>query len=87
MGMKTQAQGPGRLVQDPAYFVGILRKRINDISAETKRLRDELDQQDRDAAQMVQLEKRYESSLKSKEALEGQLADYNLALDKVYCFH
>ena len=83
MGMKTQGQGQGRLVQDPAYFVGILRKRINDISSETKRLRDELDQQDRDAAQMIQLEKRYESSLKSKEALEGQLADYNLALDKV----
>mmetsp|Transcript_3409 Transcript_3409/g.6177 ORF Transcript_3409/g.6177 Transcript_3409/m.6177 type:complete len:609 (+) Transcript_3409:65-1891(+) len=82
MGMKTQANGPGRLVQDPSYYVGILRKKINDVSTETKRLNTEMDQYERDQSQMIQLEKRYDSLAKNKEQLEGQLADYNLAMDK-----
>lgn len=82
MGMKTQANGPGRLVQDPSYYVGILRKKINDVSTETRRLQTEIDQYERDQSQMIQLEKRYEALSKNKEQLEGQLADYNLAMDK-----
>ena len=82
MGMKTQANGPGRLVQDPSYYVGILRKKINDVANETKRLHTEIEQYERDQSQMIQLEKRYESLVKTKEQLEGQLADYNLAMDK-----
>mmetsp|Transcript_7547 Transcript_7547/g.11198 ORF Transcript_7547/g.11198 Transcript_7547/m.11198 type:complete len:604 (-) Transcript_7547:179-1990(-) len=82
MGMKTQGQGPGRLVQDPAYYVGLLRKKINEVGNETRRLQEEIDQQNRDKSQLGQLEKRYESLIKNKESLEGQLADYNLALDK-----
>jgi hypothetical protein len=31
---------------------------------------------------MTSLERRYETLIKSKEILEGELADYNLALDK-----
>eukprot|EP00981_Chlorochromonas_danica_P002751 scaffold537_cov180-Ochromonas_danica.AAC.56 len=83
MGMKVQGQGQGRLVQDAAYYIGILRKKINDVNNESIKLRNEIDQQSRDNAQYVQLERRYETLLKSKEALEGQLADYNLALDKI----
>jgi intraflagellar transport protein 74 len=82
MGMKTQANGPGRLVQDPSYYVGILRKKINDVATETKRLNTEMDQYERDQSQMIQLEKRYDTLAKAKEQLEGQLADYNLAMDK-----
>mmetsp|Transcript_8599 Transcript_8599/g.9120 ORF Transcript_8599/g.9120 Transcript_8599/m.9120 type:complete len:597 (+) Transcript_8599:66-1856(+) len=82
MGMKTQSQGPGRLVQDSAYYVGLLRQKINEVGKETQRLKDEMEQQIRDKSQMSQLEKRYEALIKNKEQLEGQLADYNLALDK-----
>lgn len=82
MGMKTQANGPGRLVQDPSYYVGILRKKINEVSNESKRLNAEIDQYERDQSQMIQLEKRYDALVKNKEQLEGQLADYNLAMDK-----
>lgn len=82
MGMKTQANGPGRLVQDPSFYVGILRKKINDVANETKRLNTEMDQYERDQSQMIQLEKRYDTLAKNKEQLEGQLADYNLAMDK-----
>ena len=82
-GMKAQGGSTGRLVQDSAYFVGLLRKKINDVNTESMRLRQEMDQQSRDNSQYVQLEKRYENLVKNKETLEGQLADYNLALDKV----
>lgn len=83
MGMKVQGQNTGRLVQDAAYYIGLLRKKISDVNNETIKLRQEIDQQSRDNQQYVQLERRYETLLKSKENLEGQLADYNLALDKV----
>lgn len=82
MGMKTQANGPGRLVQDPSYYIGILKKKIYDVTGESKRLNAEMDQYERDQSQMIQLEKRYDTLIKNKEQLEGQLADYNLAMDK-----
>jgi hypothetical protein len=83
MGMKAQNQQTGRLVQDAAYYIGLLRAKIKDINDETIKLRAEIDQQSKDNSQFTQLERRYEALLKSKENLEGQLADYNLALDKV----
>ena len=88
-GMTAQGQGTGRLVYDVAYYIGLLRQKIKDVNTETNRLRTEMDQQSRDNTQYVQLERRYDSLIKNKEQLEGQLADYNLALDKVTCliFH
>lgn len=82
-GMKAASGGSGRLVYDSAYYVGLLRKKINDVNTESMRLKNEIDQQSRDNSQYLQLEKRYENLVKNKETLEGQLADYNLALDKV----
>lgn len=82
-GMKSASTGTGRIVYDQAYYVGLLRRKISDVNNESVKLRTEMDQQSRDNTQYVQLEKRYESLVKNKEALEGQLADYNLALDKV----
>lgn len=82
MGMKSKGLNNGRLVEDSAYYIGLLRKRIGDATAETQRLRTEYDQNSKDNSQYSQLERKYESLLKNKETLEGQLADYNLALDK-----
>ena len=47
------------------------------------RLRTEVEQQSKNNSQISQLERKYDTLLKNKEALEGQLADYNLAMDKV----
>jgi hypothetical protein len=82
MGMKTAGSG-GRLVEDSAHYVGLLSKRIRDVTQETSRLRTEIEEQSKNSSQTVQLERKYETLLKNKEALEGQLADYNLAMDKV----
>jgi intraflagellar transport protein 74 len=80
-GMKVQGGG-GRLVEDTSYYVGLLRKKITDVTNETRALNQESEQHSKEGAQYSQLEKRYETLIKSKESLEGQLADYNLALDK-----
>lgn len=84
MGMKTAMNGQGRLVYDASHFVGQIRKRITDITAEIVRLREEIDQQNKDNSQFSQLEKKYDNLIKAKDMLEGQLADYNLAMDKVW---
>lgn len=72
----------GRIVNDSAFYIGLLRKKINEIHTESNKLKGEIEQQSKDNAQYTQLERKYETLSKSKEALEGQLADYNLALDK-----
>ena len=60
----------------------LIRKKINEVNTESNSLRKEIDQQNRDSSQYTQLERRYETLIKNKENLEGELADYNLALDK-----
>ena len=82
-GMKSQGGGGGRIVQDSAYYVGLLRKKIGDVTKESSKLRTEAEQSSRDSTQYTALERKYENLLRQKETLEGQLADYNLALDKV----
>ena len=43
MGMRTAAGG-GRLVEDTSYYVGLLRKKMKDVSNETTRLRSEIEE-------------------------------------------
>jgi intraflagellar transport protein 74 len=80
-GLKTH-RNSGRLVEDTSYYIGILRKRINDITSEIQRLQILVEKHAKENAIAQNIEKKYETLLKSKESLEGQLADYNLALDK-----
>ena len=62
MGMKTAASGAtGRLVEDGAYYTGILRRKITDISNETNRLRAEIESYSKENAQYGQLERKYEN--------------------------
>lgn len=82
MGMRTGTSGGGRLVNDASFFVGQIRRRINDLNSELNKLRQETEQIQKDNSQYSQYEKKYENLLKNKDQLEGQLADYNLAMDK-----
>ena len=81
-GMKT-AIGPGRQVQDSSFYIGLLRTKITDITKETRKIKTDMDTMQRDAGQYSQLERKYESLLKEVRNLEGTLADYNLAMDKL----
>lgn len=79
VGMKNQGSA-GRIVEDTSFYVGILRKKITDITSETKKLHNIMDNNIKESASLSNLEKKHETLLKNKEMLEGQLADYNLAL-------
>ena len=72
----------GRQVQDASYFIALLRNRISEITTETARLRTDTDRASRDVAAVATYEKQYETLMKGVRGLEGDLADYNLALDK-----
>jgi intraflagellar transport protein 74 len=81
-GRRGATSGGGRQVQDASYFAGLLRSRVTEISQEIARMRGEAERSARDASLTVQLERRWEGAVKEVRALEGDLADYNLAMDK-----
>jgi len=68
--------------QDTGYFQGLLRTKIGDIAAEIARMRAELDRAAKDSVVSAQLERRYDALLREVRSLEGDLADFNLAMDK-----
>ena len=82
MGMRQATAGPGRQVQDINFFVGVLRTKIGDIVAEIQRMKLELERGAKDSVLTAQLERRYDALLKEVRSLEGDLADFNLAMDK-----
>ncbi|GLE04119.1 hypothetical protein PINS_up013030 [Pythium insidiosum] len=83
MGMRVGTAGPGRQVQDTSYFMGKLHAKTTEITSEIDRLRKEIEQDAKDKSQYAQLERKYESLAVEVRDLEGQLADYNLAMDKL----
>ncbi len=66
MGMKPIGQ-TGRLVEDTAYYIGLLKKRIQDVNTESQRMRTEMDQSSKENSQNALLEKKYEKLIKNKE--------------------
>jgi intraflagellar transport protein 74 len=101
-GVRVKTAGPGRQVQDISFFHGILRRRVDELSAELGRLQEEIGTRTRDkTTHQVRLcpfslcslpigsvvpqalERQYETLITEVRNLEGTLADYNLARDKV----
>lgn len=78
----TTAGGTTRMVQDASYFVGVLRQKINEVSGEIARMRADTERLTKEASVMGQFERKYETVMKEVRSLEGDLADYNLAMDK-----
>ena len=82
LSMRVGSAGPGRQVQDGHYFAGLLRGKMTEITAEIARMRGDAERLAKDSSLTLQLERRYEGAVKEVRALEGDLADYNLAMDK-----
>ena len=82
MGMKMGAQGPGRQVADRSYYMGELRKKCDEMQAEVTRLNGETDQFNKDNTMYQQMERKYETLIKEVRKLQGDLADFNLIVDK-----
>jgi len=82
-GMRATTAGPGRLVQDSTYFVGILRGKVNAITEELERLKKEKDSHTKESAQASSMQRKAEDLDAEVRKLEGTLADYNIAMDKM----
>merc|ERR1719199_1335066 len=83
LGMKTGSIGPKRQVYDKTYYMHELRKRISALQEEVTKINKEINDVAQDGELYQSLEKRYESLVKTVRALEGDLADHNLATDKL----
>lgn len=82
-GMHTKPLGPGRQIADDKYFILELRTRISDITDEMVNMAKENETRTKDNERFKVLTKAYSTSLEEVKTLEGQLADFNLALDKL----
>ena len=82
MGMNTQKAGPGRQIYDRNYYANLLKNKNLEIAQEIQKMKQEVEDISRDNQTYVTLERKYESLIKDVRKCEGELADYNLALDK-----
>lgn len=83
LGLKTGSMGPKRQVYDKTYYMHELRKRIGALQEEVTKINKEINDVAQDGELYQSLEKRYESLVKTVRTLEGDLADHNLAMDKL----
>ena len=81
-GIKVQNQGPGRQIYDRSYYLNLLKTKNNDIVGEIQKMKSEVEDINKDNNSYLTLERKYEALIKDVRKFEGELADYNLALDK-----
>ncbi|KAJ3147741.1 Intraflagellar transport protein 74 [Geranomyces variabilis] len=83
-GMRTGAQGPGRMIQDITYFQSELRQKINLLSAELARLNAEYDVLSKENANYASFERRADGLAGELRELQGTLGDFNTLVDKLH---
>eukprot|EP00743_Colponemidia_sp_Colp-15_P001360 GILK01001490.1.p1 GENE.GILK01001490.1~~GILK01001490.1.p1 ORF type:complete len:646 (+),score=138.74 GILK01001490.1:56-1993(+) len=83
MGIKTGVAGRGRQIFDASYYRSQLTAKMGEITAEITKFKNEIDEIQKNNNQYAQLERRYETLIKEVRRLEGELADYNLTIDKM----
>ena len=82
MGMNASKIGPGRQIYDRNYYANLLKQKNIEIATEIQKMKQEVEDINRDNQTYITLERKYESLIKDVRRYEGELADYNLALDK-----
>ncbi|XP_074550125.1 intraflagellar transport protein 74 homolog [Halichoeres trimaculatus] len=82
-GMKTGMKGPQRQILDKSYYLGLLRSKINELTTETSKLHKEIDNYNQENSVYLSYEKRAEGLANEIKDLQGQLADYNMLVDKL----
>merc|ERR1719240_521665 len=81
-GMKTAAQGPNRQIYDRSYYIGLLRAKQSELNTEIDRIHDEWDRLQNENASFFKLATRQQTLEEEVKVMQGQLADYNLMVDK-----
>uniref|UniRef100_A0A8C6T0I9 Intraflagellar transport 74 n=1 Tax=Neogobius melanostomus TaxID=47308 RepID=A0A8C6T0I9_9GOBI len=82
-GMKTGMKGPQRQILDKSYYLGLLRSKINELTTETSKLHKEIDNFNQENSVYLSYEKKAEGLAAELKDLQGQLADYNMLVDKL----
>jgi intraflagellar transport protein 74 len=82
VGLKPQTSGPGRQIYDRSYYLNLLKSKNTDIMNEINKMKSEVEEINKDNSTYMTLERKYETLIKDVRRYEGELADYNLALDK-----
>jgi len=82
VGLKASATGPGRQIYDRSYYLNLLKSKNNEIMNEINKMKSEVEEINKDNSTYMTLERKYETLIKDVRRYEGELADYNLALDK-----
>ncbi|XP_056155468.1 intraflagellar transport protein 74 homolog [Lampris incognitus] len=83
IGMKTGMKGPQRQILDKSYYLGLLRSKITELATETSKLHKEMDNFNQENSVYLSYEKRAEGLAGEIRDLQGQLADYNMLVDKL----
>ncbi|KAI7790653.1 intraflagellar transport protein 74-like protein, partial [Triplophysa rosa] len=82
-GMKTGMKGPQRQILDKSYYLGLLRSKVNELSTESSKLQKDIDTFNQENSVYLSYEKRAEGLAGEIKDLQGQLADYNMLVDKL----
>ena len=81
--MADRMKGQGRTVFDKSYYLGVLPQKITELKAEIENFQTEMEDISRNADLYKNLERQKEDLIKEVRNSEGELADYNLTLDKM----
>ncbi|NXY36976.1 IFT74 protein, partial [Pomatorhinus ruficollis] len=82
-GIKTAMKGPQRQIMDKTYYLGMLRSKTNELTAEINKLQEEVEMYKQEKSVYLSYEKRAEALAGEIKDFQGQLADYNM----VCCCH
>ena len=82
-GVKTGSLGPQRQVQDASYFSGLLRGKVKELKDEISRMERESGALNAENATYLTFERRAEKLAQELKDRQGELADYNLLIDKI----
>jgi len=83
LAMSTRPLGPRREVVDKSYFLAELNHKTKAIRTEIEKMTAEVDQIHRDNEKYETLDHKREAIWSEVKNLEGQLADFNLAMNRV----
>ncbi|XP_011812505.1 PREDICTED: intraflagellar transport protein 74 homolog isoform X2 [Colobus angolensis palliatus] len=82
-GMKTGMKGPQRQILDKSYYLGLLRSKISELTTEVNKLQKEIEMYNQENSVYLSYEKRAETLAAEIKEFQGQLADYNMLVDKL----
>lgn len=72
-----------RQIQDKRYYEGLIQLKIRELTQEIATIRQQVDSQSRERATFLHYDKRAKEMAAELTELQGQLADYNIVVDKM----